>query len=52
MTKELKSQRLQIPVTPSQMKKIRKLSANSILTPAAYVRQVLVKTLKLKDNEK
>jgi len=50
--KELLTEILQIPFSPSQMKKIKKLSANSILTPAAFVRQHLVITLKLKDDSK
>ena len=52
MPKELKTETLQIPLTPSQMKKITKLSGNEILSPATYTRQVLIKTLKLKDDSK
>lgn len=47
MSKEMLSESLQIAFSPSQMKEIKKMAGNEILTPAAFARQHLVKTLKL-----
>jgi len=47
-TKELKTERLQIPLTVPQMEQIEKLSRGEVLSAATFARQQLVKTLKLK----
>jgi len=47
--KELHTASLQVPLTPTQMKKMEQLSSSNVLTPAAFTRQLLVKTLKLKE---
>ena len=48
MAKENLSESLQIAFSLTQIKEIKKLAGNEILTPAAFARKQLVKTLKLK----
>jgi len=46
---ELLSDVINIPLTPTQKKKLEKLAGNSVLSPATFTRQHLVKSLKLQD---
>jgi len=46
---ELLTDVINIPLTPAQKKKLEKLAHSSVLSPATFTRQHLVKTLKLQD---